>query len=61
MESIESLNRDLTVLIIAHRLTTVQRCDEIVELEHGKVVAQGPYKQLLEYSPSFKRMALAVA
>ncbi|MFA6222565.1 MAG: ABC transporter ATP-binding protein [Desulfomonilaceae bacterium] len=61
MESIERLNRDLTILIIAHRLTTVQRCDEIIELEYGRVVAQGTYEQLRECSPSFRRMATAVA
>ena len=61
MESIESLNKELTILIIAHRLTTVQRCDEIIELEQGLVVAQGTYDQLLELSPSFRSMALAVA
>jgi len=62
MESIESLNRDLTILIIAHRLTTVQRCDQIIELAHGKVVAQGSYEQLLEQSHSFRKMAaLSVA
>jgi ATP-binding cassette subfamily B protein len=61
MESIENLNRDLTILIIAHRLTTVQRCDEIIELEHGRGVAQGSYEHLLERSSSFSNMALAVA
>ena len=59
MESIESLNRDLTILIIAHRLTTVQRCDQIIELAQGKVVGQGSYEQLLEQSPSFRGMARA--
>jgi ATP-binding cassette, subfamily B, bacterial PglK len=61
MESIERLNRDLTILIIAHRLTTVKRCDQIIELSHGKVVAQGSYEQLLEQSHSFRDMALSVA
>jgi ABC-type multidrug transport system fused ATPase/permease subunit len=56
MDAIEGLDRDLTVLLIAHRLTTVRRCDAIVEVEHGQVVAQGSYKQLLECSPSFRRM-----
>jgi ATP-binding cassette, subfamily B, bacterial PglK len=61
MESIEGVNRDLTILIIAHRLTTVQRCDQIIELGHGKIVAQGSYEQLLEESQSFRCMALSVA
>ncbi len=41
INAIEGLDRDLTILIIAHRLTTVQRCDTIVELEHGQVVVAG--------------------
>lgn len=57
MDAIEGLNRDLTILLIAHRLTTVRRCDTIVELEHGKVVAQGAYQQLLDCSTSFRAMA----
>jgi ABC-type multidrug transport system fused ATPase/permease subunit len=61
MDAIERLNRDLTILLIAHRLTTVRRCDMIVELEHGRVVAQGTYEQLLECSASFRNMARAVA
>jgi ATP-binding cassette subfamily B protein len=61
MESIENLDRELTIVIIAHRLTTVQNCDIIFELTSGKVAAKGTYEQLLEQSPSFKNMALAVA
>ena len=57
MDSIEGLNSDLTILFIAHRLSTVRRCDIIVELEHGRVVAQGTYEHLLECSPSFRKMA----
>ncbi|MBA3485984.1 MAG: ABC transporter ATP-binding protein [Lysobacter sp.] len=56
MNTIEGLNRDLTIILIAHRLTTVQRCDMIVELEHGRVVAIGTYDELLEVSPSFRNM-----
>jgi ATP-binding cassette, subfamily B, bacterial PglK len=61
MDAIEGLDRDLTIVLIAHRLTTVRRCDTIVELEHGRVVAQGSYEQLLECSPSFRSLARAVA
>lgn len=56
MDAIEGLSSDLTILLIAHRLTTVERCDTIVELEQGQVVAQGTYEQLLECSPSFRSM-----
>jgi ATP-binding cassette subfamily B protein len=57
MRAIEGLNRNLTILLIAHRLTTVRRCDTIVVLEHGRVVAQGTYEQLLECSPTFRSIA----
>lgn len=59
IDAIESLNRNLTIILIAHRLTTVQRCDSIVELDGGRMVAQGTYQQLVENSPSFRRMAMA--
>jgi ATP-binding cassette subfamily B protein len=57
MSAIDGLSNDLTILLIAHRLTSVRRCDTIVELEHGRVVAQGTYEQLLECSPSFRKLA----
>lgn len=60
IDAIEGLDRDLTVLLIAHRLTTVRRCDTIVELEQGRVVAQGAYAHLLECSASFRTMAGAI-
>jgi ATP-binding cassette subfamily B protein len=60
MDAIGGLNSDLTILLIAHRITTVRHCDFIVELEHGRVVSQGTYEQLLECSPSFRRMARVI-
>ena len=61
MDAIEGLDRELTILLIAHRLTTVRRCDVIVELEHGRVVCQGSYDELLKSSPSFRNMVRTVA
>ena len=60
MSSIEGLKRDLTILIIAHRITTVRRCDVIVELDRGRVVAQGTFEQLIQNSPSFRGLAKAM-
>jgi ATP-binding cassette subfamily B protein len=59
MDAIEGLSRELTIIMIAHRLSTVQRCDSIIELENGRLIAQASYSQLLSSSQSFRRMALA--
>jgi ATP-binding cassette, subfamily B, bacterial PglK len=59
MDAIEGLQRDLTIVLIAHRLTTVRRCDTILELDQGRVAAQGTYDQLLDLSPTFRRMVRA--
>lgn len=61
MDAIELLDRDLTILLIAHRLSTVRRCDCIVELGGGRVVAQGTYDYLFESSPSFQKMVRMIA
>jgi ATP-binding cassette, subfamily B, bacterial PglK len=61
MDAIELLERDLTILLIAHRLSTVRRCDCIVELGGGRVVAQGTYEHLFESSPSFQKMVRMIA
>lgn len=47
MESIDSLDRDLTIILVAHRITTLSRCDKIVELEQGRVKLECTYQDLL--------------
>lgn len=47
MQSIESLGDDLTVLIIAHRLTTLKNCDMIVELANGGIKRIGSYDEIV--------------
>ena len=47
MDAIKGLNRDLTILIVAHRLSTLQQCDTVVELVHGKLVLQHAHNEII--------------
>ena len=47
MQSIESLSKDLTLLIIAHRLTTLRNCTQIVELGNGGIKRIGTYQEIV--------------
>jgi len=57
VDSLKELDAELTILIVAHRLSTVGRCDFIVQLENGIAVGQGTYDELLSSSSSFRRIA----
>jgi len=46
MESIDSLSKDLTILIIAHRITTLKNCDLIISLEDGKIINKGSFNDI---------------
>ncbi len=50
MSAIENLDNQLTILIIAHRISTLQNCDTIVHLEHGKIVSQNSYEHFINDS-----------
>ncbi len=47
MEAIEGLGSDLTILIIAHRLTTIRHCDPIIDIAGGCVARSGTYNMLV--------------
>ena len=47
MQNIYTLNQDHTILIIAHRLTTLKGCDKIVELENGQIKRIGTYQEII--------------
>lgn len=48
IKALEGLDRDLTILMVAHRLTTLRGCDQIIELDGGRVRRVGTYKALFE-------------
>lgn len=57
MDAIERLRGDRTILLVAHRLTTVRNCDQVVFLEHGRIAGLGAYEELCAANPSFRQMA----
>ncbi len=57
MDTIQSLARRKTILVIAHRLTTVKKCDVICMLDEGHVTARGTYEELLQDHRGFRAMA----
>lgn len=57
--SIHSLRGRKSMLVIAHRLSTVRACDRLLFLEEGRIVAQGSYDDLLVANSRFRQMASA--
>jgi ATP-binding cassette subfamily B protein len=47
MAAVDGLSKDLTIVMIAHRLSTLQRCDRVIKLEMGMVAADGPPRLVL--------------
>ncbi len=57
MDAIRKLGHKKTIIMIAHRLSTVKDCDEIFVMDSGKVVDKGTYNKLLEYNERFRRIS----
>lgn len=57
MKAIHDLSGRKTVIIIAHRLKTVQKCDHIFFINKGKLIDQGTYQKLINTNKVFKNMA----
>jgi ATP-binding cassette subfamily B protein len=57
IDALELVGRRCTTLVVAHRLSTVRRCDRIVELENGVLKAYGSFEELQHQSQAFDAMA----
>jgi len=55
-EAIDRVSKQVTTIVIAHRLSTVQHADKIVILGKGKIEAIGPHLKLLDISPTYRRL-----
>ena len=57
MDAVHNLGHAKTIILIAHRLSTVRACDTIFMMEQGRVVAQGSYDELIAGNQTFRAMA----
>ena len=58
MEAIHEFSGQKTIIMIAHRLKTVKKCDQIFFIDKGQVVDVGKYDELIERNEHFKNMAI---
>ena len=55
-DSLNKLVKDKTVVVVSHRMKSIENVDKIVVLEDGRVESQGSHKELLEKSPVYKNL-----
>ena len=60
MDAVHNLGKDVTIIMIAHRLTTVKDCDIIFFLENGKLAAQGTFDKLIQNNDNFRATAAQI-
>ena len=56
-EAIDAVAEDRTLIVIAHRLSTVVDSDQIVVLDHGRVVGVGTHSELVKSTPLYRKLA----
>ena len=54
MDAINNLNKNITIILIAHRLNTVKKCDNIFLLEKGKLKNEGTFEELIQVNENFR-------
>ena len=56
-DSINELKGDVTVVLIAHRLSTVVNADQILYISQGKIIARGTFEEIRKIVPDFDHQA----
>jgi ATP-binding cassette, subfamily B, bacterial PglK len=58
MDAVNNLSKDITIILIAHRLSTVKKCDKIFILEKGELIDQGNFEELINSNENFRKSAM---
>jgi len=56
MQALDIIGRRCTTIVIAHRLSTVRKCDQVFEVSEGRIKASGSFEDLVKISESFREM-----
>jgi ABC-type multidrug transport system fused ATPase/permease subunit len=57
VRALEELKKDRTIIMIAHRLSTVKNCDKLYFMKEGKIISSGNYEELVSKCAEFRKMA----
>ena len=57
MDAINNLSKDITIILIAHRLSTVKNCDTIFLIDKGQLKNKGTFEELVKYNDQFRNSA----
>ncbi len=57
LNSIHSISRKITIIMIAHRISTLKRCDAIHIMDEGRIIDSGTYKYLMSNNEYFRKMS----
>lgn len=55
-DTMESLRGSVTVIVVAHRLSTVRHCDQLVFMENGKIANAGTFEEVRSHNPTFAHL-----
>ena len=53
MDAVNNLGKNITIILIAHRLNTVKNCDIIFKLNKGRLIAEGSFDELIDSNENF--------
>ena len=54
MDAVNNLNKNMTIILIAHRINTVKNCDKIFLLDKGELKAEDTFEELIKFNENFR-------